>query len=138
MMHDDLHPDDLPERPRRPTDRKWPLADREVPLGPPSTTLSETVHAWLDGNATESAARRGGAAHHVEFWKRVESDLRRRRAQRTPAGLEARIMSAIPLHAPYSITPWYRRELVVTPYTAVLAMVTVMALAAAATALLLR
>jgi hypothetical protein len=137
-MLDDLHSEGLSEAPRRKPDAKRPLSDREVPLGPPGTALADTLHAWLDGEATESSARRGDSAREVDFWKRLDDDLVRRRRLRTPAGLEARIMAALPMHAPRLITPWWRREMVVSPSGALAAVVTMMAVAAAATALLLR
>lgn len=137
-MFDDLHSDDLPESPARGPDARRPLTDREVPLTPPGSVISDSVHAWLDGEATESSARRFGSARDVEFWKRMEAELVQRRRTHTPAGLKARIMASIPMHAPQVITPWWHREMVVTPSTAVFAMVALMALAATVTALLLR
>ena len=48
-MLNDLHSDGLNDgRRRTPEPRQRLLSDREVPLGPPSTTLAESVHAWLD------------------------------------------------------------------------------------------
>ena len=57
-------------RRRTPEPRQRLLSDREVPLGPPSTTLAESVHAWLDGETPEASVRRGEWSRDVEFWKR--------------------------------------------------------------------
>ena len=52
---------------------------------------------------------------------------------RTPAHVEAQIMDALPHHAPQLITPWYRREFVITPFAAVMAAATITAVAIVAT-----
>jgi hypothetical protein len=136
-MLDDLRSDGLGEGPKRersgPADR--PLADREVPLGPPSSSIADAVHAWLDGDSTESQARRAGSGGDVDFWKRLDEDLAARRRLRTPAHLHAQIMNALPMHAPTIITPWWRREFVVTPTSAVVVGATLVVAAAAVTAL---
>ena len=139
-MFDNLHSDALGESRKRERTSKpvRALTDREVPLGPPSTTISQVVHAWLDGSAPERDARRGEWSRDVEFWKRLDDDLARRRRMRTPAHLNAQIMNAIPLHTPQVITPWWRREFVVTPSSALVAIATLMAASAAATAMVLR
>lgn len=139
MFHD-LESDGLgegrkPESSRRP-DR--PLADREVPLGPPRTSIADAVHAWLDGDATESQARRTESSRDIDFWKRLDEDLAARRRLRTPAHLQAQIMNALPMHAPTLITPWWKREFVVTPTSAIVVATTLVVMAAAATALVLR
>jgi hypothetical protein len=139
MMYDDLHPD-APSHSRKRERSSRPeraLSDREVPLGPPSTTISTAVHAWLDGSTPERDARRD-ESKDVEFWKRMEHDLDGRRRMRTPAYLNAQIMEAIPRHAPQVITPWWRREFVLTPSSALVTAATLMAAASAATALVLR
>jgi hypothetical protein len=122
------------ERPHR----EQPLADREVPLGPPSATIAQAVHAWLDGETPERDARLGEWNRDVEFWKRVDDDLAMRRRLRTPAGFEAKVMAAIPQHAPQVITPWFKREFVVTPSSALIIGAALMAGTAAITSLLLR
>jgi hypothetical protein len=139
-MRDDLHSDGLGDghKPERPGQPQRPLADREVPLGPPGAAIADAVHAWLDGEATESEARRGDSNREVDFWKRLDEDLAARRRLRTPAHLQAQIMNALPMHAPTVITPWYRREFVVTPTSAIVAATTLVVAAAAATALVLR
>ena len=139
-MFDNLHSDALGDGRKRERTSKpvRALTDREVPLGPPGTTISQAVHAWLDGGAPERDARRGEWSKDVDFWKRMDDDLVRRRRMRTPAHLNARIMNAIPQHAPQVITPWWRREFVVTPSSALVAMATLMAASVAATAMVLR
>jgi hypothetical protein len=139
-MFDDLHSDGLSEgrKRERPVQPERPLSDREVPLGPPSTTIAQAVHAWLDGETPERDTRRGDWSRDVEFWKRLDDDLAARRRLRTPAHLHAQIMNAIPQHAPQLITPWWRREFVVTPTRALLAAATLMAVAAAGTAAMMR
>jgi hypothetical protein len=137
-MFDDLNSDGLGEGRKRTPDRDRPLADREVPLGPRSAVITEVVHAWLDGEATESQARRGDSARDVDFWKRLDDDLVARRRLRTPAHLQAQIMNALPMHAPQLITPWWRREFVVTPTTAATVATALVVMAAAATVFVMR
>jgi hypothetical protein len=139
-MFDDLSSEGLGEgrKRERPGHPERPLADREVPLGPPSTSIADAVHAWLDGDAPESHARRGDSARDVDFWKKLDEDLAARRRLRTPAHLQAQIMNALPMHAPTLITPWWRREFVVTPTNAVIAAATLVVAAAAGTAVMMR
>lgn len=139
-MRDDLHSDGRDDGRKR--DRSGlsqrPIADREVPIGPPASTIPAAVHAWLDGESTEREARRAGWSRDVDFWRRLDDDLASRRGMTTPLHLEAQIMSAIPRHSPQVIDPWWRRELVVTPQNALVAVVTMVAIAVGATVLLLR
>jgi hypothetical protein len=139
-MFDDLSSEGLGEgrKRERPGHPERPLADREVPLGPPSTSIADAVHAWLDGDAPESHARRGDSGRDVDFWKKLDEDLAARRRLRTPAHLQAQIMNALPMHAPTLITPWWRREFVVTPTNAVIAAATLVVAAAAGTAVMMR
>jgi hypothetical protein len=138
-MFDDLSSEGLGEgrKPERPGHPERPLADREVPLGPPSTSIADAVHAWLDGDAPESQARRADS-RDVDFWKKLDEDLAARRRLRTPAHLQAQIMNALPMHAPTLITPWWRREFVVTPTNAVIAAATLVVAAAVGTAVMMR
>jgi hypothetical protein len=129
-------------RPARRSDKSGerPLADREVPLGhqePDARVLSPAVHAWLDGELPEASVRKGDTARDVEFWKQINVEADRRRRLRTPAYLEARIMEALPQTAPQVITPWWRREFVVTPTAAVGVAAGLVVLAAAVTAILM-
>jgi hypothetical protein len=52
--------------------------------------------------------------------------------------LEARIMESLPHSIPALITPWYRREFVITPGAAVTIGASLVTMTAAATALLLK
>ncbi|HYD51637.1 MAG TPA: hypothetical protein VEA99_03375 [Gemmatimonadaceae bacterium] len=139
-MLDDLHrgPDEGPKRTGR-SNGERPLADREVPLGPQSGGLPLAVHQWLDGELPEAAVRKGESARDVEFWRRLNGELQQRSHLRTPAYLEAQIMSALPDRAPTSmITPWWRREMVLTPATIFGGAAALVALTALATAVLTR
>ena len=140
-MFVDLHSDGLGDvggRKRENGQPERPMADREVPLGPPSATIADAVHAWLDGEAPESSVRRGEWSREVEFWKKLDEDLAARRRLKTPAHLQAQIMNALPMHAPTLVTPWWKREFVVTPTGAIAVATTLVVAAAAATALVLR
>ena len=143
-MFDDLRSDDglnLDGRKReRRGDSERPLADREVPLAPPSSppasrVLSPAIHAWLDGELPEAAVRKGETQRDVEFWKQLMDAAEERRHLRTPVHLEQRIMAALPHSVPQVITPWWRREFVVTPSTALGVAAALVALSAALTAL---
>lgn len=143
-MVDDLRSDDglggyesHNHRPIRRVEKERPLADREVPLGtqePDARVLSPTIHQWLDGELPEASLRKGDTAREVEFWKNINVEVDRRRRMQTPAYLEARIMEALPQTAPAMITPWYRREFVITPNRAVAVISGLVAATAALTA----
>jgi hypothetical protein len=143
-MIDELNPGTGPAREgqKRPVrgEQARPLADREVPLTQqPDHSLGPNVHAWLDGELPEAAARRNEHPKDVEFWRGLDAEMARVRRMRTPSHCEAQIMAALPTHAPSAmITPWYRREFVITPTRAVVAGVALVAVAAVATVLLLR
>ncbi len=112
------------------------LIDREVPLPQQQTTEREypaAIHAWLDGELPEAAVRKGETARDVEFWHRLNAEVDRRRQTQSPVGLEARIMAALPQTAPQVITPWFRREFVVTPVSAIAAVAGLVAVTAIAT-----
>jgi hypothetical protein len=139
-MFDDIRSDDgqLDGRRReRRSEIERPLADREVPLSQPDTgrLLSPAVHAWLDGELPEAAVRQGETQRDVEFWKRIAAATESRRHLRTPAHLQQRIMDALPNNPPQVITPWWRREFVLTPAAAIGAVGALIALTAAITAL---
>lgn len=142
-MIDDLRSDDglggfdgHHHRPARRPEKERPLADREVPLGHQendSRVLAPAVHAWLDGELPEASVRKGDTAHDVEFWKNINVEVERRRRMVTPVYLESRIMEALPQSAPQVITPWFRREFVITPFAAVGAASALVIVAAAVT-----
>ena len=96
-----------------------PLSDREVPLGRRRTPAA--VHAWLDGDASETDVRRSDSTRHIEFWNRIAEQSEARRQMRTPAHLQAQIMAALPQAAPAAdTTPWYGRPIELAPVYAIL------------------
>jgi hypothetical protein len=123
-------------QPGREQQGERPLADREVPLDR-HAGLSAAVHAWLDGELPEAAVRKGDTAKDVEFWRMIGQETTQMRRMRTPAHVEALIMDALPQTAPQQITPWYRREFVLTPRTALTSVAAIVAATAAVTALLM-
>lgn len=142
MFVDDRHNEDPAEGRERSApnagrgeQRQRPVADREVPLDR-HAGLSAAVHAWLDGELPEAAVRKGDTAKDVEFWQMIGQETAQMRRTRTPAHVEALIMEALPQTAPQRITPWYRREFVVTPGVALGSAAALVALTAAVTALL--
>jgi hypothetical protein len=140
-MFDDIRSDggqnlDGRKRERR-SEIERPLTDREVPLAQPEMgrVLSPAIHAWLDGELPEAAVRRGDTERDVEFWKRMAEATDTRRHLRTPAHVQQRIMDALPHSVPQVITPWWRREFVLTPAAALGVAGALIALTAALTAL---
>lgn len=136
---DGLGTDGRPQRPRRANDER--LTDREVPLPLPQQVerpYPAAIHAWLDGELPEAAVRTGDTARDVEFWRRLSGEVDRRRLTLAPANLEARIMAALPQTAPQVITPWFRREFVVTPASAIAAVAGLVAVTAIATMALMQ
>ena len=147
-MVDDLRSDgglgNAPDRVRRPeksVQDHRPLTDREVPikqdLGNETRVLAPAIHAWLDGELPEASVRRGETAKDVEFWRMIGAEAEKRRNSRMPLDLESRIMEALPHTLPVEITPWFRREFVVTPQKAVAIGAGIAVATAAATALLI-
>ena len=143
-MVDDLRSDDGlggfdgHHRQVRRSEKERPLSDREVPLGHQdhARVLSPAVHAWLDGELPEASVRKGDTARDVEFWKQINVEVDQRRRMRTPVYVEARIMDALPQTVPQVITPWWRREFVITPTMAVGGAAALVVAAAAVTAVL--
>lgn len=133
----DGHKRDRRPRPERRSDIENPLTDREVPLPQPETgrLLSPAIHAWLDGELPEAAVRRGDTQRDVEFWNRMAQVTEARRHMTTPVHVQQRIMDALPHNVPQMITPWWRREFVITPAAALGAAGALIALTAALTAL---
>jgi hypothetical protein len=140
-MFDDIRSDDGQNIDGRKQERRLPierpLTDREVPLAHPDTgrVLSPAVHAWLDGELPEAAVKRGDTERDVEFWKRLAQVVETRRHVTTPIHAQQRIMDALPHTVPQLITPWYRREFVITPAAVLGAAGALVALTAAITAL---
>ncbi len=146
-MHDNLNPgsprdgrDGHKARAERPRDNEIrPVVEREVPLGQQAEySLASSVHAWLDGELPEAAVRKGETSGDVEFWRNLSSQMELRRRTRTPAHIEAQIMAALPHHAPAAvITPWFRREFVISPVAAVSTTAAIVAITALVTAVLI-
>jgi hypothetical protein len=144
-MLDDLTPD-IPRAPREgrkpePRSKKdrevHPVVEREMPLAQhQDRALANSVHAWLDGELPEAAVRSGDTARDVEFWRDVTKRMERSRLVRTPEHVEAQIMAALPHHPPQMISPWWKREFVITPVAAVSVGAALMALAATAAVLI--
>jgi hypothetical protein len=111
-----------PNEPRTPKTRETPIeqrpvADREVPLI--GRAGSATLHAWLDGEMPESAARHGDAARDVDFWMRLDRELLVRRQMTTPTHVYDQIMAALPSTAPEREVAWFRKPVTVTPVVAI-------------------
>jgi hypothetical protein len=128
-MVDNLYPDGGPDELRRADQgglsRNPQMADREVPLEGGRPAL--LVQQWLDGEATEAAARRADA-HDVEIWQRINEEAERRRRMVTPAPVIARIMAAIPAAAPVEPVAWWKRSVALTATGAIVAAVAFLAL----------
>jgi len=146
-MHDNLNPgsardsrDGTKAGAGKPRDHEIrPVVEREVPLGQQAErSLAASVHAWLDGDLPEAVVRKGETAGDVDFWRNLSGQMEQRRRMRTPSHIEAQIMAALPHHAPAAmITPWHRREFVITPVAAVSTMAAIMAITALVTAVLI-
>ena len=83
------------------------MADREIPLdgGHPSLLVQQ----WLDGEVSETAARRA-EAQDVELWQRINEEAERRRRMVTPSPVLDRIMAAIPQAAPVEPVSFWKRS----------------------------
>jgi hypothetical protein len=132
-MRDNLNPnggrgDADRERPRRAFDAEVPLSDREVPLE--STSSSDVINRWLDGEAPEPTSLRGDAARHVEFWRRLGEETDRRRQVMTPPHVAAQIMAALPATAPAAAEQWWKRPIELSPTMALAAAAGLLALGA--------
>src|ERR1043165_610666 len=133
--------DQLKRRQRPQQDVARPLTDREVPLGHKEQVgrvLAPAVHAWLDGELPEATLRKGTMTRDVDFWRQINTEAESRRHMRPPTYLPAQIMEALPQTAPAIITPWWRREFVVTPYLALAIAAGLVLATAALTAVLVR
>lgn len=106
------------------------VSDREVPIGGGAAS-SDLVHAWLDGEIPETAVAGADAARQIEFWKRVDRDLEKRRYLQTPADLTQKIMDALPATTPATATPWWSRPINMSPIAVAAAATSLLALGAA-------
>jgi hypothetical protein len=112
------------------------LADREVPIELARTP--DRIHAWLDGELSESEVRGTESTRHLEFWKRLDRDLEVRRMAQAPVDLNARIMAALPAVAPYAAAPWWNRPVEMNPVAVAAAAGGLLAIGAAIGAKLVR
>ena len=96
MMQDSLDPRDTAREPvaeSRPASAAEPsTGDREVPL--PGTEIPNAVHAYLDGDSVSETAL-SGAERELELWKRIASDLGKRKRMVTPAHVPAQILAKL-------------------------------------------
>ncbi len=89
---------DLPKRESTGEAADRPLMDREVPL--PGMDASNNpavlaIHQWLDGELSETDARRADAKQ-VAMWSRISTETDQRRRMTTPTHVAANIMAALP------------------------------------------
>jgi hypothetical protein len=113
-----------------------PITDREVPLTGQQTPSA--IHAWLDGELSESAVRQSDASRDVDFWLRLDREVQVRRQMTTPVHLHERIMEALPTAAPAVTEPWYSRSFSLTPAVAIAAAAGAIAIGVAVGATVLR
>ena len=73
--------------------------EREIALGGTDAPPPAIVHQWLDGEASETTARRA-ATRDAELWSRINEETARRGRMTTPAPVLNRLMAAIPDTAP--------------------------------------
>ena len=118
-MVDNLNPRGGRDEARRPnpfTTPTAPVSDREVPLsgGHPSMIVQQ----WLDGEATESAARRSANPGEIELWSQINAESERRRRMATPVHVMERIMEALPEAKPATPLAWWQRQMTLSPAVA--------------------
>jgi hypothetical protein len=96
VMHDSLDPRDTEREPvaesRPASAAEAASGDREVPL--PGTEIPTAVHAYLDGDSVSQTALTG-AERELELWKRITSDLGKRKRMVTPAHVPAQILAKL-------------------------------------------
>jgi hypothetical protein len=87
------------------------------------------IHRWLDGELPEPAGVHGDSARSVEFWRRVGDETARRRQMVTPPHVAARIMASLPdTQTDVVATPWWKKDLHLSPRHAIALAVGVFAL----------
>ena len=104
-----------------------PLYDREVPLN--GTASHGLLHDWLDGEVDAMRASEVEGKSKVELWTRInaESEMLRRRV--TPVGVQQRIMASLP-ETPGTATNWWKQQLTLTPLSAIVITVALLAVGA--------
>lgn len=128
---DDGGLDEGRERARKSPEQAQPLTDREVPIE--RTGIPAAIHQWLDDEIPESAVRSSELARDVEFWSRIRTETERTRQMKTPEHVKAQIMAALPDVTPQLATPWWRRDVMLSPATVALTATALIAIAVAAT-----
>jgi hypothetical protein len=142
-MFDDLNPragrDGIGRTPgHQPPRDADALTDREVPLDN-NSRLSGAMHAWLDGDASETSLKLSDATEkQIELWKRIGAEANVRRQMTTPVYVQQRIMAALPDAAPARALPWWRRTMSLNPVTIAAAAASLIAAGAAIGASLFR
>ena len=103
------------------------LYDREVPIN--GVSGHKLLHDWLDGEVDVMRASEVEGKSKVELWTRInaESEMLRRRV--TPVGVQQRIMASLP-DTPGTGTSWWKQQLTVTPVSAILIGVALLAVGA--------
>ena len=135
-MFDDLNPragrDGIGRTPgHQPPRDADALTDREVPLDS-NSRLSGAMHAWLDGDASETSLKLSDATDkQVELWKRIGEEANARRQMKTPVHVQQRIMAALPSAAPTRAMPWWRRTMNLSPVAVATAAASLIAAGAA-------
>ncbi|HTD82289.1 MAG TPA: hypothetical protein VK648_00705 [Gemmatimonadaceae bacterium] len=104
-----------------------PLYDREVPLN--GSSGHGLLHDWLDGEVDVMRASEVEGKSKVELWTRInaESEMLRRRV--TPVGVQQRIMASLP-ETPGTATNWWKQQLTLTPLSAIVITVALLAVGA--------
>ncbi len=93
-----------------------PMSDREVPLSGGHPSL--VVQQWLDGEVTESSARRSANPGEIELWSQINAEAERRRRMQTPIHVMDRIMEALPEVKPAAPLAWWQRQMTLSPAVA--------------------
>ena len=130
-MVDNLNPREGRDEASRPnpfTSPASPMADREVPLAGGHPSL--IVQQWLDGEATESSARRSANPGEIELWSQINAETERRRRMLTPVHVMERIMEALPEAKPAAPLAWWQRQMTLSPAVAFAAAAGLVALGA--------
>lgn len=71
------------------------LSDREVPLSYEYERMSGAMHALLDGEVIDV---RHIGDKQIEMWHKISSEAEILRSRTSPAGMQERIMAALPEH----------------------------------------
>lgn len=84
-----------PEPTVAPTPTVWPDAVTEADTGVLTGRPAPVVQQWLDGERSETEARRA-EPQDAALWAQVQGETERRRRMTTPAPVLDRLMAAIP------------------------------------------